>query len=65
MKDRRNVFGNDDLLIKTHGDKMSLPMAATLFISENVYGWLIDHIFDDRMAFNDACHDRLITDLSD
>jgi hypothetical protein len=38
---------------------------STLFISENVYGWLIDHIFDDRMAFNDACHDRLITELSD
>ena len=24
-----------------------------------------DHIFYDRMAFNAACHDRLITDLSD
>ena len=40
-------------------------MAAPLFIIPNVYGWLIDLIFDDRMAFNDACHDRLITDLSD
>ena len=40
-------------------------MAATLFIIPNACGWLIDHIFYDRMAFNDACHDRLITDLSD
>jgi hypothetical protein len=38
---------------------------STLFISDNVYGSQIDHIFDDRMAFNDACHDRLITELSD
>jgi hypothetical protein len=65
LNDRQNVFGDDDLLIKTHGDKMSLPMAATVFIIPNVCRWLIDHIFDDRMAFNDACHDRLITELSD
>jgi hypothetical protein len=64
LKDRRNVFGNDDLLIKTHGDKMYCN-GSTLFISDNVYGSQIDHIFDDRMAFNDACHDRLITELSD
>jgi hypothetical protein len=44
---------------------MSLPMAATVFIIPNVCGLQIDHTFDDRMAFNDAYHDRLLTDLSD
>jgi hypothetical protein len=38
LNDRQNVFGDDDLLIKTHGDKMSLPMAATVFIIPNVCG---------------------------
>ena len=38
---------------------------SNVFIIPNACGWLIDHIFYDRMAFNDACHDRLITDLSD